>query len=373
MKPQRHVVHLLYRFAAGGLENVIVQLVNGLPHDQFRHTIVALTEAAPAFIARIERTDVEIIALHKSPGQPFNLYPRMYSLLRRLRPDVLHTCNIAALEFMPVAALAGVPRRIHAEHGWDVSDPDGSNRRYRLLRRLYRRFVQDFIVVSAQLQTYLLDVIHVPAAHVHLIENGVDCERFRPWHEGDGVPEGWPFNEDDYVIGTVGRLQPIKHQALLIEAFTQLLARQANSHLRLAVVGDGPLREALMSQAVTTGIAASVWMPGSRDDVADILRMLDCFVLPSLAEGTSCTLQEAMATALPIIATDVGGNRKLLADGALGRLVESDQAAALCAAMAEMLSQPSDTAGGAAMREHLLRGYSLQAMLARYARLFTGE
>lgn len=373
MKPQRHVVHLLYRFAAGGLENVIVQLVNGLPHDRFRHTIVALTEADPAFIARIERRDVEIITLHKPPGQPFGLYPRMYRLLRRLRPDVLHTCNIAALEFMPVAALAGVPRRIHAEHGWDVSDPDGSNRRYRLLRRLYRRFVQDFIVVSAQLQAYLLDAIHVPAAHVHLIENGVDCERFRPRQEGDAVPEGWPFTEDDYVIGTVGRLEPIKHQALLLEAFARLLASHTNRRLRLAVVGDGPLREALMSQAAASGIGASVWMPGSRGDVAGILRMLDCFVLPSLAEGTSCTLQEAMACALPVIATDVGGNRKLLADGALGPLVESDRADALCAAMAELLGQPRHATGGAAMREHVLRGYSLQAMLARYARLFTGE
>ena len=99
----RHIVHLIYRFAAGGLENVIVQLVNGLPRESFRHTIVALTTVDPSFVQRIERDDVEIIAMAKPPGQPFRLYPKMYALFNRLRPDVLHSCNLAALEFQPVA------------------------------------------------------------------------------------------------------------------------------------------------------------------------------------------------------------------------------------------------------------------------------
>ena len=80
MSQRRHVVHLVYRFAAGGLENVIVQLINGLPADRFRHTVVALTSVDPDFQRRVKHSDVRFVALDKPPGQPFAMYPRMWRL-----------------------------------------------------------------------------------------------------------------------------------------------------------------------------------------------------------------------------------------------------------------------------------------------------
>lgn len=371
MRARRHVVHLLYRFAAGGLENVIVQLVNGLPHDEFRHTIVALTEADSAFIARIERKDVEVIALHKPPGQPFAMYPQMHRLLRRLQPDVLHTCNIAALEFMPVAWLARVPVRIHAEHGWDVADPDGSNMRYRFLRRLYRRFVHSFIVVSAQLHAYLRSAIGIPEQCLHLITNGVDTDRFYPRCEDEHLPPGFPFDpKRHFIIGTVGRIEAIKNQKLLIDAFIALALEAGNEDLRLIVVGAGPLQEKLRCGMQAAGLADRMWLPGSRTDIANILRNFDCFVLPSLAEGTSCTLQEAMACALPIVATDVGGNAALLANGSLGCLVPSDDALAMQAAIKRVIAAGNQLNLHA--RQAVISEYSLNAMLLRYRTLFGG-
>lgn len=341
MRP-RHIVHLLYRFAAGGLENVLVQLVNGLPHDSFRHTIIALTEADADFAERITRQDVEIICLHKSPGQPFGLYPRMFALLRRLRPDVVHTCNIAALEFQPVAALAGVPCRIHAEHGWDVSDPDGSNRNYQRLRRFYRHFVHQFIAVSPQLYDYLLNKISVSPQRLHLIANGVDTQVFYPRAVDTKLPVGFPFSrEQHFVIGTVGRLETIKNHMLLIEAFIALHQqhRERASHARLAIVGAGPLGPSIQARITEAGLDAYVWLPGTRNDIPDVLRAFDCFVLPSLAEGTACTLQEAMATGLPIIATAVGGSPDVLEHGRLGCLVPSGDGHALQAALLECVNR----------------------------------
>lgn len=364
-----HVVHVLYRFAAGGLENVLVQLINGLPQAQFRHTLIALTSVDEAFARRITRTDVEIIALNKGPGQPFALYPRMYRLLRRLRPDVIHTCNIAALEFMPVAALAGVPRRIHAEHGWDIADPDGSNTRYRTLRRWYVRCVHQVVTVSSQLQAYWATRIGLRAERLQLIPNGVDCDRFRPRRAEDPLPEAWPFRRGEHhVVGTVGRLEPIKNQALLVEAFILVATRPGNEALRLAIVGDGPLRAAVAARMREAGLEDRLWLPGSRTDIPDILRALDCFVLPSLAEGTSCTLQEAMATGLPIVATDVGGNAELLDHGRYGRLVPSEDVSALAAALdAGCVDQDC----GAAARQSVQDLYGLDKMLMRYQTLFT--
>ncbi len=154
-RPPVHIVHLLYRFAAGGLENVIVQLVNGLPQAEFTHTVVALTSVDADFARRISRPGVQVIALHKPPGQPFKLYPTVYRLLRRLKPDVFHSCNIAALEFAPMAALAGVPLRLHAEHGWDVADPDGSNRHYQRLRKFYQRVFVFFSFDVKEAKTHM--------------------------------------------------------------------------------------------------------------------------------------------------------------------------------------------------------------------------
>ena len=368
-----HVVHLLYRFAAGGLENVLVQLVNGLPRERFRHTIVALTEADASFASRIQRSDVEIISLHKQPGQPFRLYPKMYRLLRQLRPDVLHTCNIAALEFMPVAALAGVPRRIHAEHGWDIADPDGSNRRYRLLRRIYKPFVHAWIAVSTQLHNYLHTAIDVPSGRLHLIANGVDTTRFRPRHDAEPIPHDFPFTRPGhYVIGSVGRLEPIKNPLLLVDAFIRLAALPEHASVRLAIVGDGPLRDQILLRMQQAGFADRLWLPGSRADIAEILRSFDCFVLPSLAEGTSCTLQEAMASGLTILATDVGGNAALLEQGRLGQLVPSADVAAMQLALSSLCSATEASAKGLQARELVVRQYGLDTMLQRYAHLFSG-
>lgn len=368
-----HVVHLLYRFSTGGMENVVVQLINGLPHNEFRHTVIALTDADPEFVKRITRSDVQIIELHKPPGQPFRLYPAMFSQLRRLKPDVFHSCNLAALEFAPVAMLAGVPRRVHAEHGWDVADPDGANPRYRLLRRIYKYSVSHFVAVSAQLHDYLCNAIKVSPSRVSLIPNGVDIDKFRPVRKGDLSPAGFPFRRGDHwVIGTVGRLATIKNQTLLAEAFVHLVKSMptGGDRLRLAIIGDGPLAEGVRTILSQAKLTDRLWMPGGRADVAEILRALDCFVLPSLAEGTSCTLQEAMATGLPIVATDVGGNSDLLGSGRFGFLSPSGDAKALSRAIAKVFLEqnPMDQRHA---RAEIVERFSLSGVLAFYRILFS--
>jgi len=375
LHPPVHIVHLLYRFAAGGLENVIVQLVNGLPQAQFTHTVVALTTADADFARRIHRPGVQVIALHKPPGQPFKLYPAVYKLLRQLKPDVFHSCNIAALEFAPMAALAGVPLRVHAEHGWDVTDPDGSNRHYQRLRKFYQRFVHQFVTVSEQLHSYLLQRISLHTSRVHLIPNGVDTDRFRPWQTGDALPQGYPFNRQvHWVVGTVGRLETIKNQPLLARAFVQLVQSQppGAARLRLAIVGAGPLAAEVLQIMQAAGLKDRLWLPGVRADVPEVLRALDCFVLPSLSEGTSCTLQEAMASGLPIVATHVGGNADLLQGGRCGSLVPSGDASAMAQAIARVLQEPLTLPNPTATRTLIVQTYGLDAVLQQYQQLFGG-
>ena len=372
---RRRIVHVVYSFSVGGLENVVVQLINRLPAEDFEHVVLSLTTISD-FRNRITRPDVRFIELHKPPGHAIPLYPRIVRLLRELRPDVVHTCNLAALEITPLAWLARVPVRVHAEHGWDAHDPQGRNPRYQRLRRLYKPFVSHYVAVSQDLDDYLDRAIHVPARRRSLIANGVDTQAFSPAeHVAQTVP-GCPFQPGlHWLLGTVGRLQTVKNQPLLARAFVRLLREhpEAQHHVRLVVVGEGPLRAEVERILEEAGVSHLAWLAGSRNDVADILRMLDCFVLPSQAEGTSCTLQEAMACGLPVVATAVGGTPDLVEQGVTGYLVPSEDEAAMADAIWSLHQDPAKTSLFArTARDRALKNFALDAMVEAYVPLFSG-
>jgi glycosyltransferase involved in cell wall biosynthesis len=137
-------------------------------------------------------------------------------------------------------------------------------------------------------------------------------------------------------------LAEVKDQHSLLSALHLLVSDQPalRDSLRLALIGDGPLSAGLRRAAEELGIADLVWMPGDREDIPELLQMLDVFVLPSLAEGISNTVLEAMASGLPVIATRTGGNPELIDDGDNGRLVPVSDPRALADAIAGMIAKP---------------------------------
>ncbi len=364
------VVHVVHRFDTGGLENGIVNLLNHMPEAAYRHAVVAITEVSTAFAGRVRRRDVLFESLHKPPGQGLWLYPRLHRLLRRWRPAVVHTRNLGTLEFQVPAWAARVPARVHGEHGWDVGDLGGTNRRYQLVRRAYRPFVQHFLALSRESAAYLKGPVGVAPARITQVYNGVDAERFAPATGGRARIAGCPFGDaGEWLFGTVGRMQPVKDQTLLARAFVRALelAPALRGRLRLVMVGDGPLRAQAQALLEEAGAATWAWLPGERADVADVMRGLDCFVLPSLAEGISNTILEAMATGLPVVATAVGGNADLVADGESGVIVPAADVQALAAALVKMAEDPARArAMGAAGRRLAEQRFSMQAMVATY-------
>ena len=297
------VVHVMYRFDVGGLENGVVNLINRLPAERYRHAILALTEITD-FRKRLERDDVQLVALNKPPGQGLWEAPRVRALLRQMQPAIVHTRNFGALDMALPAAWAGVPVRVHGEHGWDSHDPDGSNRKHRFVRRLFKPLVHRYVALSRHLSRYLVDHVGVAPTRIDQIYNGVDTRRFRP-AAGSRTPiAGSPFGDARlHLVGTVGRLSAFKDQVLLVRAFARALelAPQIRDHARLVIAGDGPLRPEVETTLAQTGIANLAWLAGTREDVPELLRGLDHFVLPSRAEGISNTVLEAMATALPLM------------------------------------------------------------------------
>jgi sugar transferase (PEP-CTERM/EpsH1 system associated) len=367
------VLHIVHRFDTGGLENGVVNLINHMPRGAYRHMVVALTEVTE-FRHRLWHDDVACVSLRKPPGHGARVYPKLWRLLRQSRPAVVHTRNLAALEMHACAWAAGVPVRIHGEHGRDVGDLDGASRHFQRVRRLYAPFVHRHIALSQDLEAYLTQRVGIAPARVVQIYNGVDADRFAP-PPGRPVPiDGAPFAAPaHWLIGTVGRMQTVKHQTLLANAFVRALALAPHlrQRARLVMVGAGPLRA--VSQAVLdeAGVGDLAWLPGERSDVPDVMRGLQCFVLPSLAEGVSNTILEAMATGLPVVATRVGGNAELVDHGRTGEIVPSDDVESLALALVNMASDPPRaTALGLAGRATVDRRFSLQAMVAAYQAVY---
>lgn len=370
MRDQRPLVaHVMYRFDVGGLENGVVNLINHMPGEAYRHVVIALTEITD-FKSRISRKDVDFIALNKPPGHLISLYPRLYRLFRELRPAIVHSRNLAALEVAVPAWAAGVPVRIHGEHGRDMRDINGDNRKDQWIRRIYQPFVSRYIALSRDLESYLTDKVGIPASKISQVYNGVDANRFHPRTEPAGIP-GCPFRQPEHwLVGTVGRMQAVKAQTLLSRAFIRALelAPELKSRLRLVMVGEGPLRAESLKLLEAAGVADMAWLPGERSDVPEILRGLDCFVLPSLAEGISNTILEAMASGLPVVATAVGGNVELVAEGRTGVLVPGDDSEAMARAIIGYAADQDHAAkdGGAAGRAEVEKRFSMEAMVRAY-------
>ncbi len=367
------IAHVVYRFNVGGLENGVVNLINNMPEECYRHAVISLTDITD-FRNRIRRKNVEFVALNKPAGHALRIYPRLHSLFRSMRPAIVHSRNLAALEVSAPAWAAGVPVRIHGEHGRDVGDLDGSNRKYRWVRRLYSPFVTHYVALSRDLEGYLVGKVGIAKTRVTQLYNGVDIALFHPAN-GARVPiSGCPFTgEALFLVGTVGRMEPVKDQTNLAAAFIEAVRRapELRGRLRLVMVGDGPLRVAASTILRQAGMADLAWLTGERSDIPDVLRGLDCFVLPSLAEGISNTILEAMACGLPVVATDVGGNKELLDSGTTGELVPAADPVRLAQAIRAYVANPSAAAAaGRAGRALVERRFSLESMTCAYRSLY---
>jgi len=366
------IAHVVYRFDVGGLENGVVNLINQMPSESYRHVVVALTEVTD-FSERIRRDDVEFIALNKRPGQGVRVFPKLFRLFRDLQPEIVHTRNLSALEASVPAWLAGVRVRIHGEHGRDMGDLDGTSRKYQRIRRLYRPFIGHYVALSKDLEQYLGRDVGVEPERIAQICNGVDTVRFSPAPNGRAPIAGCPFTDEDlWLVGTVGRLQQVKDQVTLAEAFVRAIKRgPAKAQMRLVMIGEGPLRTRVEKVLDQAGMRELAWLPGARDDVPQVLRGLDCFALPSLAEGISNTILEAMACGLPVVATRVGGNPELMEEGLTGRLVPQANAEAMAGALFDYFDDPAlARRHGRAGRQLILQRFSLDRMVSDYLSLY---
>jgi sugar transferase (PEP-CTERM/EpsH1 system associated) len=261
------------------------------------------------------------------------------------------------------ARLAGNFSVIHGEHGWDLNDTNGLNKKRILVRRFLSRCVYEYICVSKDMEQWLKNKVRV-CKQVTQIYNGVDIQRFAPKRTNNKLRVSLGLADNEVVVGIVARLDPIKNHPLLLRAFDNIKKDYQNT--RLLVIGDGPDKKRLESLA-----GGNVLFLGNRADIPEILRILDIFVLPSLNEGISNTILEAMATGIPVIASNVGGNSELVKNGVTGMLVESGSLEGLISALRVYLDNKHlRSSNGEMARVHIKNNFSIQAMVDAYEKVY---
>jgi len=354
------VVHILHSFGTGGMEKGVATIIRHAA-DNFEHVVLCLSASGET--ARLLPHDTHVVELHKRPGNSPPFLLKLARVLRDLKPDIVHTRNWGGVDGILAARLANNRRIVHGEHGWDMGDPDGRNPKRVMLRRLVSPLVREYTCVSRHMRKWLLDEVRVKKS-VTQIYNGIDTEVFSPDNDRFGIRRRMGIPERTFVIGTVSRLDPIKDHPTLFKAFKGL--KKSTPGLRLLVIGDGPERKRL-ERLSTDGIH----FLGQRSDTAELLRCLDLFVLPSLNEGISNTILEAMASGLPVVATKVGGNLELVQDGVNGILVDPGDTQGVASAIFSYVKDDRQrhshgTSGCSMARQH----FSVEAMVKSYEKVY---
>ena len=364
------IVHFVENLERGGLERTVIDLIAAQREAGHRCAVVCLFQEG-ILAAELLGQGVEVHACGKHRGPDLHALLRARRFMAGVPGAVLHTHNSMA-HYYAVLATLGLPiaRVINTRHS--MGGRKGTTRQEWLYRRSMRATDHVVAVCEAERKRLQADGVR-PRSKLSTIPNGISLGRFSPRsvEQQRTLAESLGWHPDSRIIGTVGRLQPVKDQARLIRAFGHVRARVPEAVL--LVVGDGVLRPDLERLVNELDLRESVRFLGDRNDVPGLLAGMEMFVMSSLSEGYSVALIEACAAALPIIATDVGGNHEIVRNGVNGRLVPAGDTSALADAMLEALSYADRMlAMGKAGREWALSEASFRIMAERYERLYTG-
>ncbi len=351
------VAHLVLSLDIGGPERVILDLVRHTDRQTFEQRVLCLREPG-ALQPLFAREGNRVESLDLSGPLRARAIVRLVQWLREFRPHVLHTHNRAPHLLGALAAqVAGVPAVVHTKHGRGYF---GSRRKIAMswLAALLSNYV---VAVSENAAQVARRLEHVPARKIVVIHNGIDL--------ADYLPPPSARNRDGMRALHVARLVAVKDQATLLRAVRLVVDREAR--FQLDVAGDGPERASLVQLQRELRLEGHVHFLGFRSDVGTLLQSANLFVMSSIGEGISLTLLEAMACELPVITTDVGGNREVVDPGRTGLLVPAGRPEILAETILGVLRDPERASQmGRAGRQRVEEAFDSRRMVASYEQLY---
>jgi len=365
MPEKIRVMHVLYYLSIGGLEQVVLNLIKKLNRQRYQPYVACLRETG-GLKAELEQIGVNVIEFNRGDGLDLKLPFDFARVLRREKIMILHTHDLGPYLYGALAAkLARVPILVHTEHSYLTQ-----NTKILKIAERVLSFGTDVIISdSLDVTRFLVKEQHINPKKIQTIYNGIDVSLFQTNTNGSSLKTMLGLPPEARIVGTVGRLVPVKDQRTLISAMVPIVS--ADEKVHLALVGDGPLRDELTALARDLGIRSQVHFLGNRRDVHKLLPLFDVFVLPSLSEGLSLSLLEAMACHRPVITTNVGGNLEIIDRPEVGILVRPGDVAALTTEIRQMLYQPelAEKLGRQARRQVEAR-FSLEKMAENYEAIY---
>jgi sugar transferase (PEP-CTERM/EpsH1 system associated) len=362
-----HVVEALG--VGGGVENGIANLIARMDATRYEHVLCAVARVGP-HTERYPVVRVRIVSLNQRPRRFQSQVAPLARVIRKLQPDVVHSRNWGALEAVFAARWAGAGMAIHSEHGLEMA-PAAEPRRRRWLRRAAFEAAHRVFAVSSGLRDTLARSTGFPCWKFGVIHNGVDTRRFRPDYEmRRQFRAEFCIGEDEFCIGSVGRLDRIKDYPTILQALERFSG--ACSSWRLLIAGEGAERAALEAQAAQSGaLRGRVVFLGGWQRVPELLSALDAYVLSSTFEGLSNSLLEAMASGVAVLATRAGGNPELVVNEESGLLFPAGDAGALADGLTWLYLREEERRRLAAEAvSRVAREFSLNAMVDQYEALY---
>jgi glycosyltransferase involved in cell wall biosynthesis len=335
---QATICQLLHSLNVGGAE-VLAERLGRKLHDKYRFVFACLDDLGPLG-ERLQQSGYAVTVLERQPGWDLKCATRLREWLRSERVDLIHAHQYTPFSY---ALLSGLVRHrppvLFTEHGrWH---PDFPRRKRILFNRTFLRRTDRVVAVGEFVRQALIRNEGLRANRVRIIHNGVDLTQYKPANDPlakTALRQEFGLPAEALVLMQVARLDGLKDHATALRTLQRLLATHPDAHLVL--VGEGPERTAIEAEIVERKLTGQVHLLGLRGDVARLLPAADIFLLTSISEGLPLTIIEAMATHIPVVATNVGGIRELLLDGETGLLADAKDDAALATAILQ-LAEPS--------------------------------
>ena len=309
-----NIMHLLFSLDIGGLETFVLSLLKKMDRSSFNFSVCSMS-AGTRLRSEFEQIGIPVFVAEKRQGIDHSLALRLGKFLRRERIHIVHTHNNGPWLYGGVAAKLTGAHLVHTEH----SNPFSDRRKVLFGERCLAKITDTIISDSSKVANFMIHKQKIEPRKIETILNGVDVEMFQRNIDITAKRAEFQIGGNELVIGSVGRLVPVKDYLTLLKTFKIIVSKMKNC--RLVILGDGVLRAELEAYTETEGLSQNVIFLGSRRDVPEIMPIFDVFTLSSLSEGLPIAILEAMATGVPVVATRVGGVPEVVVDGRTGLLV----------------------------------------------------
>lgn len=373
------IMRIIARLNIGGPAIHVSLLANRLNDDAFETLLVCGNiedaEGDMTYYARelgVEPVIVPSMSRSLNPIRDAVTVWQLYRLMKRYKPDVVHTHTAkAGFTGRWAARLAGVPVIVHTFHGHVFSGyfSQAKTRLFILLEQMTASISDTIITLTQSLRRELAEVYRITRKeHITVLPLGLDLQHFAATPRKSGAfRRQYGIPDDARLVGIAGRFVPVKNHRLFAEAACRI--HRLRPDVYFVFIGDGELRDDVERQIDLGGARTVTRFTGWIRDLAPAYADMDVFVISSVNEGTPVTVIEALATGCPVVATEVGGLYDLLDGGAFGALVPSDDADALTAAILQALDHPPDTTTAQAA---MLDRYGIDRLAADLGSLYRG-